>query len=153
MKGKVKRNAFTLVEVIIALALFAISILLLSQSFVNGLLCKHIFFKEDQWQIIYPTLRNIILNQSNPEILVRGGSFFTPKGTKIDWTAQASPGKVCDLYSIKAKCRYNGEDNDPLVHEVFYYVYQPKWTKEKERERLLESRQVASEEITANEVE
>ena len=53
-----KHRAFTLMEVIVALSLFAISILVLTQSFLNGLICKTQLSKEDFRPLLYQTIRS-----------------------------------------------------------------------------------------------
>ena len=117
-----KQSGFTLIEVIIALALFAVSITGLTQSFTNGLLCKTKLPKGNKQ-----------LMQMKREEVEQTHTFCLPDNkTQIGWSGKAAFCKVMSLYRVAVQIR-NSKDRD----NRFFFVHRPDWMTSEEKAAVM----------------
>lgn len=117
---KSKQTGFTLIEVIVALALFAVSALVLTQSFLNGLICKSTIAKEDERPFVYQMIRSD-LNRLKRDQVAASHVFFGPDNkAKFEWQGKIMFADVLNLYQVNV--RIKGEEED-----IIFYVRRPDW--------------------------
>ena len=126
VKTKKKYQAFTLMEVIVALSLFAISILVLTQSFLNGLICKTQLNKEDFRPLLYQIIRGELKSMEREKISADHIIYYPNNETKISWNGAAEFTGIWNLFKVNVQ--FKGEDE-----KMIFLVHQPKWMTKQER--------------------
>jgi prepilin-type N-terminal cleavage/methylation domain-containing protein len=120
------RSGFTLIEVAVALAIFAISVIVLSQSFLNTMTGQALLSQPNNWAIDFHTLKRVVISRTTADQLKGGGDFTSINGDKIRWDGSATLLKVKHLYRIEASCRWP----DNRRRKCIFHLFNPSWSKE-----------------------
>ena len=124
-----KQPGFTLIEVIISLALFAVSVTGLTQSFTNGLLCKTKLPKGNNDEAFCLQLIRTQLMQLKREEIEQTHTFCLPDNkTQIGWSGKVAFCRVMSLYRVAVQIR----DNKDRKNE-FFFVHRPDWMTNEEK--------------------
>jgi hypothetical protein len=121
-----------LIEVVIALALFAVSVLMLSQSFVNGLICKRALMQGDSKCLALDTIR-YTLNKIKRGQVSSNHAFYLPDCTDpMQWQGNVRLTPYLGLYNVEVsiqneECKYN------------FWVRRKDWITQSERLQLRKS--------------
>lgn len=129
---KNKALGFTLIEVMVALALFSISVLVLTQSFVNGLMCKENLSKKNSYPLFYQLIRSELERLSRDNVTVSHMLFYPDNETKINWQGTVEFSNILDLYKVKVFIKEANEF-------VNFWVCRPDWMSQQERSIALSS--------------
>ncbi|MDR0647190.1 MAG: prepilin-type N-terminal cleavage/methylation domain-containing protein [Puniceicoccales bacterium] len=124
-----KRSAFTLIEVVIALALFAVSVLMLSQSFVNGLICKRALTQGDSKCLTLDTIRYALGKIKRGQISSNHTFYLPDCADTIQWQGNVQLTPYLGLYNVEVKiqnedCKYS------------FWVRRREWITQSERLQL-----------------
>jgi general secretion pathway protein I len=133
------RRAFTLIEVLVSLALFALAAVVLSAAYLNVLgsyraLGSHQRAGED-WKLV----RFAVLNETDRAKVEAGGRLELPDGRALDWTARIEPTEVADLFRVTLEAAApagGGAEASPRAQVL--HVLRPGWSDPQEREALRE---------------
>lgn len=130
-------RAFTLAELVIALAIFALAATVLSQSVLNALTAlNNVQYGESSLRdFIYA--RQKILAIDDRDVLTDGGEFVAPSGNKLDWKVEISATDVLDLHQIDLTIERRAESGPEPPFIGRYYVLRPKWSDSETRTALL----------------
>lgn len=134
------RRAFTLVEVLVALAIFAIAAVALGGAYLN-LIQLHAALKlrdgsgEDmQW------VRVALLAEPDRATAERGGDLVLPDGRNATWRATITPTNVSDLFDValelNAPAPIGSGTGDVLRHSSKLRLLRPTWSTDAERNEL-----------------
>lgn len=130
-------RGFTLIEVLLALALFAISVVVLASSYVNVLFGLEAVRVDRVLEQEMAFVRSVILTSPDLETIEEGGELPTAELGYAYWEAELEPTNVADLFivhvSVTLEGTARGEErtlNDRLV------VLRPSWSEPLEREDL-----------------
>ena len=113
---KKKQTGFTLVEVIVALALFAVSVLVLTQSFLNGLICKTTLAKEDDRPFIYQMIRSDLNRLKRDQVPSNHAVVLPDNKTRIEWQGKVAFADMINLYQVNVRIKNDTED-------IVFYEY------------------------------
>lgn len=139
--NKVKKHqAFTLMEVIVALSLFAISIMVLTQSFLNGLICKTQLGKEDFRPLLYQIIRSELKSMPREKVALDHIIYYPNNETKVSWNGSVEFTGVWNLFKINVQLK--GEDE-----RMVFLIHQSDWMTKQEKEEFL-SRNCKEKEIS-----
>lgn len=131
------RRGFTLLEVLIALAVFAGAVMVLGGAYVNvlnGYARVADAAREDQ-DIRFA--RQSILSEPDREEVEAGGDFETADGRRVTWQVLIEPTEVADLFSVTFTCELGGSvDQEPRVVEQRFRLLRPSWSEADERQTL-----------------
>jgi prepilin-type N-terminal cleavage/methylation domain-containing protein len=120
---------FTLIEVVIALALFAISLLVLSQSFVNGLMCKYALTKENPQPFMLEIIRFSLQRIQRDQVPKRHQFCLPDNKTEVYWSGQVSLTRLLGLYRVQVKVNH-----EESLYE--FWLYRDDWITQSERREL-----------------
>lgn len=133
------KQGFTLIEVTVALAIFALAAVALTQSFLGGLFSLENFkfddSKEDSLMFVYS---KVIALKERSE-LEKGGSIQTIENGLAKWNATIEKTEVLELYKVNITVTFEEEKILKLIrpHEEEFYLYRPKWAELGERNEFL----------------
>ncbi|MBL4574708.1 MAG: hypothetical protein JKY51_01235 [Opitutaceae bacterium] len=133
------RVAFTLLEVLLALALFAISVVVLSASFVNVLFSIEAVKVDHALEQEMTFVRTFVLTAPDLETLEDGGEVSTGGLGFARWEAIAEPTEVADLFKVFIKVIFEGQnDEQDRIIEQSLLLLRPSWSDPLDREKLRE---------------
>ena len=105
--------AFTLVEVLVALAIFALSAILLAGAYVNVLTSYDLVSRGAQTSADLAFARSLVLTEPDRTKLEQGGEFDTAAGRRAKWSVEIASTATADLFTVTFTC----EIDDPTRPE------------------------------------
>lgn len=129
------RGAFTLVEVLIALAIFALAAVVLGAAYINVLnaYSRVADAMRDEQDVQFA--RHALLLETDREEAEEGGEFETADNRSVRWEAQIEPTEVADLFDVTFSCEL-GRTTDAEAETIVqrFRLLRPTWSIEDERE-------------------
>lgn len=133
--------AFSLIEVLIALALFAIAANVISSAFINALLSRERNDSRLYNDFAIQTARKQLLLEKNIEDAEDGGTVETLELGEVDWYAEILPTEIVDLFEVQLYGTfYDLEDRQKANFSETLYLLRPTWSESDERSMLLEDK-------------
>lgn len=133
------KSAFTLIEVLVALAIFALAAVVLGATYVN-LLRTHAALRERdgtgddiQWA------RDVLLLEPDRQTAERGGDIVLPDGRQASWRATIEPTEVSDLFDVVLELDAppaGGGGGDLVKSRSTLRLLRPTWSTAAERTEL-----------------
>ena len=141
-------TAFTLVEVLIAVAIFGMAASVLMSAFVNALLSRESAAQYDLLNADIRAVRMQLLLEPNLEDAEDGNEYKTFHSGEASWEAQVEPTDVVDLFQVGLSIRFS-EPPEGLVadYSETLYLLRPTWSESDERSELLQDKREALEDI------
>jgi len=138
--------AFTLVEVLIAVAIFAMAASVLMSAFVNALLSRERAVQYDLLNADIRAVRMQLLLEPNLEDAEDGDEYETVHSGEASWEAQVVPTNVVDLFQVELSIRFS-EPPEGLVADYTetLYLLRTTWSESDERSDLLQDKREALE--------
>ena len=145
--GKSLKFGFMLVEVLIALALFGLSaVILVDGAFVATRVAREMVdTRELEQDLIWA--RSQILGISDYEKFSEGGDIEALSMGEVTWETEVEMTDVLDLYRVVLRLDYDGNDDygvEPGTRESAMYLLRPTWGSHNDfasdRGRLLDDR-------------
>ena len=136
--------AFSLIEVVVALALFAMAAVVLSASFVNALLAREKGLSNDVRNADIRAVRMQLLLEPNLEDAEDGDRYETLSNGEANWQATIEPSNIVDLFRVQLMIEFMDpqDDQQPNYQETLYLL-RPTWSESGERSELLEDKRDA----------
>lgn len=130
-------RGFTLLEVLLSVALFALAVVVLAGAYINVLegvesvRVDRAFEQEVRW------VRERILTEPDRKTAEEGGEAATPDFGTARWEVAIEPMDVADLFRIEMHVVMEGT-GDVAVREVTerFVILRPQWSEPVEREQL-----------------
>ncbi len=133
------RAGFTLIEVLLALAIFALAVSYLAAAYLNivegleSVKTDREFEQEVRWA------REQVLRQADLAEVEKGGEVRTPGGATVRWNAEVVPGAVADLFTVALRVEFEGTDKKAREAHERLTVLRPSWSEPVERGKLFEA--------------
>jgi hypothetical protein len=129
-KAKVKFKGFMLIEVLIALALFAISaVFLVDGAFIASRVARDMQdTRELEQDLLW--VRSEVLKIADYEKFSDGGEIEALSMGKVSWEANVEMTEVLNLYKVGISLDYEGNDDfgiEPGVRDSVMYLFRPTW--------------------------
>lgn len=130
-------SAFTLIEVMISIAILATAAIALAVGYVNVLngydVAKEATVSDPEVQFA----RAQLLSQPDVELARQGGDFEAADGRRVRWTATIESTNLADLFTVTFECEIAGTEaiKTQNVRQVFR-VMRPTWSDPTERSTL-----------------
>ena len=129
MMSRRKFAGFSLVEVLMALTIFALAAIILGSSYVNVLTSYSIASQTAASSEDLAYARSLVLTQPDITKLQEGGEFETVAGRHAKWSAEITPTTTADLFTVVFSCEFaaaNAGDPEKIVQT--FTVLRPTWS-------------------------
>jgi len=130
-----RRFAFTLIEVMIALGIFALAAIVLGASYVNVLTSYEVAARGTQDDEDFRFARQQLLAVAELKKVESGDEFEGTSGRKVKWTAEAVPTTMPDLFDVTFKCEISDGSKNRVMTENFRLL-RPSWSDAADRDKL-----------------
>ena len=118
-------GGFTLIEVIIALSLFAVSVMVLTQSFVNGLSLKANLKHDSKRPLMYEMIRASLLQMKRESVPSTHKFVYPASEDCFSWQGKVETSVWPSLFKVIVKIE--GESEEEL-----FWLRRPDWVSETE---------------------
>ncbi len=131
---------FTLLEVLMALAIFAMAAIVLASSYINILMAYDFAAKETVSNADLTFARSLVLEEPDREKVERGGDFDSAEGGRVTWKAEIASTNTADVFTVTFTCEVaEGTQGQPQKTVETFTVLRPTWSvDEGERSKLKE---------------
>lgn len=134
-------DGFSLIEVVVALALFAMAAVVLNSSFVNALLARERGLSNDRLNADIQAVRLQLLLESNLDDAEDGGRYETLNSGTANWEASVEPTNLIDLFHVQLQIEFSDpQDDQTTTHTESLYLLRPTWSESDERSELLQDK-------------
>jgi general secretion pathway protein I len=131
-------SGFSLIEVVVALALFAMASVVLTSSFVNALLAREHGQSNDLRHADIRAVRMQLLLEPNMDDAEDGDRYDTLNNGTANWEASIEPTNVIDLFEVQLSIEFSEpQEEQAATYTESLYLLRPTWSKADERSSLL----------------
>jgi len=139
MKRTSPRQAFTLMEVALATAIFGMALVVLTSAFANALTAMNVMRSDAQNEPMLRFLRSKIISVANLENFEDGEELYLPDGGSANWMAEVQPTTTADLFRVSLTINIEGKDDaDSVQHTETLYLLRPTWSESDDRADIIE---------------
>lgn len=150
-----KSRGFTLLEVLIALAIFALAAVVLGATYVNVLNAYNVVNRGDTREEEIRFARAQLMAEPERTKAEEGGDFESPAGARVVWRAEIEPSSIADVFRVTFTCEVSetnpaGNTTTPPSRPVTetFMLLRPTWSdgldmtqlRENAKERIIELR-------------
>jgi len=137
MRRRRSSPGFTLIEVLVALAVFIMMAVVLGSSYANILHAYELAGRAVVRDEDVRFARMSLLAESEREVVERGAQFEGGNGRQVSWKAVIEQTTTADLFLVTFTCEITGPDlpKPETVTEVFR-VLRPTWSEPADRDKL-----------------
>lgn len=123
-----KTRGFTMLEVLVALAIFALGAVVLGAAYINILNAYAAARGANQRDTDLRFTRELVLTQPDREVVESGGEFDTAEGGRVRWQALVEATATPDLYRVQLVIAQAPAAGDRArVVEQTLHVLRPDW--------------------------
>jgi len=134
-----RRKAFTLIEVLVALAIFALAAVGLGAAYSNVLLSRMALKEKGVGEEDFARCRAAMLETANFADIEKGGDVYLPDDRMARWKGKIEPTTVADLFwvtiTVEIQATAGGSYGAP--REQSQWILRPTWSVESDRTKLL----------------
>ncbi len=143
------RRGFTLVEVMAALVIVAMSAIVLGAAYINVLQGYENAKRATRTNTEVAFAREILFHIADLDQAEEGGDFQTVEGESVDWQATIEPTDVADLFTVTLEVQLppNDKGERETVAEVFRLL-RPTWSEDADRDQLRQEARARIEDYT-----
>lgn len=122
-------KGFTLIEVIVALAIFALASVVISQSFMGGLISLEKFNLLDSRDETFKLIDRRVMGIRDRGEMERGGSMKTLEKGFARWDVETSETAVEGLYKVVVHVELPDQklEGRPYAFGDSFYLFRPEW--------------------------
>lgn len=135
------RRGFTVLEVLVALAIFAMAAIVLASTYLNILNGYEVIARGGESNADLAFARSLVLGEPDPKKLEQGGMFDTADGGRVNWSVEITSTNMPELFTVTLTCETSGlTKQSPTDKSVqTFTVLRPTWVVDTaERDKLRE---------------
>jgi general secretion pathway protein I len=123
------RRAFTLIEVLLSLAIFALTAVVLGGAYVNVLNSYEAAQQENVYDADVSYARSQLLGQADLPT-AQAGAEFDDGDRHVKWTAEADPADTTDLFTVTFTCVISETSSavEPKTIVETFMLVRPTWS-------------------------
>lgn len=135
--GIIRMRAFTLIEVLVSLVIFALAAVVLGTAYVNVLLNYHNMQRHGTERSEIAMVRAELLAEPDRARVERGGEVPLADGGMLRWQAKLEETSLADLFQVELALEIAPGGQAPLrrEHEAFLLL-RPTWSDAAKHEQL-----------------
>jgi len=139
-----RTTGFSLIEVLVALTLFAIAVSAFTQSTFYALSSLQILQAAPTQDLDLQFVRERVLQIEDKEKAEDGGTIETLNSGEATWSTTIDPTDIVDLYKLVLTVEFKGT-NELKEHkaEQTLYVFRKKWTSAADRKKAIKEKKEA----------
>ena len=131
------RRAFTLIEVLVSLAIFALAAVVLGAAYVNVLNGYDAVSHRQEHEQDLRLVRAQLLAEPDRTVVEKGGTFALPENRQAEWSAVIKETTVADLFQVSFRCQIPEPARArPWVREESFLLLRPTWSDPADRDKL-----------------
>jgi len=132
-------SGFTLLEVLVALAIFAMAAVVLGATYVNALNAYAAASRHNEYDTDLRFIRAAVLTEPDREKAEQGGDLDLGGGKRAHWQASIAPTDSVDLFSVAWTC----DITDPARSKPYrasqtFLLLRPTWSDPVERTKIMD---------------
>ncbi len=136
--GQNNVRGFSMIEVALALAIFALAIVALTQSFVNTLLSLETLDSKTDYQSDLRFVRNQVILEADRDEFEKGGQIETILSGTANWDAEIESTQVSDLFKVVLSIELSPPNEKESVNTIeTLYLLRPTWSDPVDRTTLI----------------
>ena len=134
-----RKKAFTLIEVLVALAIFALAAVGLGAAYSNVLLSRMALKEKGVGEEDFARCRAAMLETANFADIEKGGDVYLPDDRMARWKGKIEPTTVVDLFWVTITVEIQASAGGPYgaPREQSQWILRPTWSVESDRTKLL----------------
>lgn len=130
-------RGLTLLEVLIALAIFVMAAILLASSYLNVLAAYEAANRAVERHEDVDFARAALMIEADREVVEKGGEFEAANSRRVRWKATLEETEMPDLYLVIFDCEISGGNlKQPEKVQQRFRLLRPTWSKGDERDKL-----------------
>ncbi|MCH8474887.1 MAG: type II secretion system GspH family protein [Opitutales bacterium] len=134
-----RKSAFTILEVVAALAIFAVSATVLASAYVNVLLAYQALERDHRVQQDIRNLYLEVLNIEERDDFEEGGFRTVPHLGEVNWRTELEIRGVANLFEAEIHLTFRDPETDGAVEQRrTFTLFRPDWATEEENAPLRE---------------
>jgi general secretion pathway protein I len=138
--------AFSLIEVLIALAIFAAASTVLVSAFAEAMLARDRSVGNDLLNTDIRDVRMQLLLEPDLEAAEDGGDYPSLNHGEATWRAVIEPTEIVDLFRVELEIEFSDpKEGQSGSYSEQLYLLRPTWSEGDERSQLLEDKRAALE--------
>lgn len=137
-----QRRGFTLIEILVALAILAGTLVVLTEGYVNALNALSPPNDQPDPEAELAFVRERVLRLPSRDHVEAGGVLQTLTSGTVRWEAELFETEIIDVHRVVLSCEFE-ESRERHVRQ--FYVLRPHWSDPLERGRLLDDKRRALE--------
>lgn len=131
------RQSFTLIEVTVAIALFGLVVVVLTQAFVNTLLSLDSIESETALQADLRFVRTKVIKEPDLDTFEEGGEIETLTSGTARWEAEVESTNVSDLFQVELEIEIDPPEGERKVFKQHLILLRPTWSDPVERSQII----------------
>lgn len=135
---RIQNKGFSLIEIIVAIAIAGMAFAVLTQTFIYTLEALHGMKNQNHQQPDTRFVRSQVIMEANRDTFEQGGDLETLNMGTVRWEAIVEDTRTVDLFKVQLRMEFNPPDRDRFVEEETLWLLRPTWSDPMDRSSLLD---------------